>query len=745
MSSERRPFNTSSDIELPPGPVNVCTRCWKGVVAAHFGLWSDPVEKALDNIDGPRWTGGYEYSITEAEWNACRNSLCRWGKFIQREVFDLYARLRGFEQYQQFEDFGPPWHYRIGTPSPLTSGKASSIIIVVNDYPEITLGVFAHLDDPAAAWIEGRTRNPFIGRPDVLATARSFVDNCVQNHERCRVSSSISESASLPTRLIDCSDLQYPRIVVTDGWDKHVPYVALSYVWGGEQPHRTTEANLPSYMNGIDLSLLPQTILDAIHVTRTALGVQYLWIDSLCIIQDSREDKQRELAKMRDVYLHAFLTLDAANAQSVSQGILHDGEPLGSSTAIPFVCPPRFGQHELLVGSIYISSPLGYDHNINPWSSDALRSSQYIFTGKRAWCLQEALLSGRRLLFTTLDLQFRCRSSTEHVGGPRGRPFIGYQDVTPPEPILIHPVSTPLPGSDDWANIHFVWQNIVEDYMRRFLSYPSDRLVACAGLAELFGRTLRSEYLAGLWKDSLLYDLLWYTRGEGNVQCGDDRAPSWSWAASAGGGPVRYERYKAPLGTVSYVQLAEVGECAVVLEDPVLRFGPATAGFLMLHAPLIGPYRKRTPFNSSGFPTRVVLERTVGQRGDESGKQYDHEHTDVAVADQTPFLDTFRVIVPYMDRAYAPEEELGGVWLVPLVYHNPRREDTMSSLQCLVVAEARAGTGPDCTPDEREGPRVFKRVGYHCAYERSDYQFVGELHHKIDGQWTFPRTEIKLV
>lgn len=146
MSAQRR-LTTSNDIELPPRPANVCARCWEGVFAAHFGLWSDPVEKRTGSTGSPQWAGGYEYSITEAEWTACRNSLCCWGKFIQKDVFELYERLRGFEQFKQLGNFGPPWHFRMGTPSGLKPEKAtqSMLTIVVNDYPDIVLGVFAHM------------------------------------------------------------------------------------------------------------------------------------------------------------------------------------------------------------------------------------------------------------------------------------------------------------------------------------------------------------------------------------------------------------------------------------------------------------------------------------------------------------------------------------------------------------------------------------------------------------------------
>ncbi|KAI0653356.1 heterokaryon incompatibility protein-domain-containing protein [Cubamyces menziesii] len=143
-------------------------------------------------------------------------------------------------------------------------------------------------------------------------------------------------SAPLPTRLIDCSDLECLRIIEASP-DMRGTYIALSYVWGEDQPHRTTEMNLSSYKVKIDPAILPRTILDAIHVTR-ALGIYLLWIDSLCIVQDSEKDLHHELARMRDVYRHAYLTIDAASAAKVSEGFLQDWDlnPMPDAEGLQF-------------------------------------------------------------------------------------------------------------------------------------------------------------------------------------------------------------------------------------------------------------------------------------------------------------------------------------------------------------------------------------------------------------------------
>lgn len=121
-----------------------------------------------------------------------------------------------------------------------------------------------------------------VGSPRALSLARACVDECVRGHEHC-IKFSTSSDPDLPTRVIDCANPARPRLLPTGG--RRGRYLTLSYVWGGDQLHKTIMANISAYECGIDLSLLPATIRDAIHVTQ-ALGFEYLWVDSLCIIQD---------------------------------------------------------------------------------------------------------------------------------------------------------------------------------------------------------------------------------------------------------------------------------------------------------------------------------------------------------------------------------------------------------------------------------------------------------------------------
>ncbi|EIW53238.1 HET-domain-containing protein, partial [Trametes versicolor FP-101664 SS1] len=149
-----------------------------------------------------------------------------------------------------------------------------------------------------------------VGSPRALALVKDHIDECVYGHERC-IALSVFPDPFLPTRLIDCTDINHPRLVTTSG--RRGKYLTLSYVWGGDQVHKTTTTNISTYSRRIDPFLLPATIRDAIYVTQT-LGFQFLWIDSLCIIQDSDEDKLHELGHMHDIYRYAHLTIIAASA-----------------------------------------------------------------------------------------------------------------------------------------------------------------------------------------------------------------------------------------------------------------------------------------------------------------------------------------------------------------------------------------------------------------------------------------------
>lgn len=165
-------------------------------------------------------------------------------------------------------------------------------------------------------------------------------------------------------------------------------YAALSYCWGGPQLVLTLKKNLVSMTNGLPVDKLPQTILDAIRVTRN-LNIKYLWIDALCIIQDSDEDKDKEIGLMNQIYKNATVTIAAVSAKSVSEGFLQP-RTAPEYVTLPFLCSDN------TFGNALVMKQFNYDsmHPLN----------------KRAWTLQESLLSPRKLLFGENELVWYCQT-----------------------------------------------------------------------------------------------------------------------------------------------------------------------------------------------------------------------------------------------------------------------------------------------------------------------------------------------
>ncbi|KAI0655277.1 heterokaryon incompatibility protein-domain-containing protein [Cubamyces menziesii] len=545
-------------------PSSICPSCWKGPFSAQLGLLGQPVEQDDDTDElTSLWAGGHTYTISPAALLFRAAFGCKWCMF-------LVKRFRHVNEVLEEESKDPWWPIRRTLRIRVGRMREQWILRVVVDdvdtFPEGYM-VCATLDDSAADFIPRRPRLTNVASRCTVDLARACIEQCAREHERCKTPDKPVYPA--PTRLIDCRSPDRPVIILTN----RIPhtYVALSYVWGGNQPHRTTMKNLSSYMDCISLALLPQTIRDAIRVTHE-LGIDYLWIDSLCIIQDSPEDKHRELASMRDVYRCAYLTIDAASAETASDGFLEDRPPLKPDLVLPFICPMDGSAQLTERGSLLLYLD---DRNMKDVVTYSLSN---VCTGDRAWCLQETMLSTRTLVFTPETVQLRCQTTTQNIGGAV---HYGAHDIPRLPHNIFHSDWQVERYSDEWVDIRHRWHRVVEDYSRRKLSYPSDRLVACAGLAEMFAFALGSEYVAGLWNDDfLLFDLLWSAispRPRPTVYLG----PSWSWA-SIDHSEIEYLHLSPESRLV-----AAVVSCKATPQYPMFPLGPVASGELVLQAHLL--------------------------------------------------------------------------------------------------------------------------------------------------------------
>ncbi|KAH9885804.1 heterokaryon incompatibility protein-domain-containing protein [Cubamyces lactineus] len=440
-------------------------------------------------------------------------------------------------------------------------------------------------DDPAATEIFARDPVLEVNSPGCYSFALAQMRDCAKNHKDCPP---LVLDSQLPTRVIDCFDPLRPRLFASEG--KLGQYAALSYVWGEAQPHSTTKARVDAYTRSIDISTIPRTIREAIEVTHK-LGLRYLWVDSFCIIQDSREDKTRELVRLRRIFHDACITIVAACAPSASAGFLHDRPspvPSPETPRLPYWCAD--GRLGTVTAEPFVMS---YE-----WDREPIN--------KRAWCLEERLMSPRKLVYASDTLQYHCQTGTTAMGDA----VVRVQVAERLQNIAFMPDAEVLPtvagwNAGRWKLFSGEWADVLLNYTRRAVTKPKDKLTALAGVAEQFHGVLRhagdvgvtaltsSRYLAGLWEPTLLNDLLWKRGVEVPLTARPSQyylGPTWSWASVDG--PVnlltaytRLHPYRL-VGSKSILS-ARIVSCEVTLEDERLPHGRVKHGLLRLQTKLI--------------------------------------------------------------------------------------------------------------------------------------------------------------
>jgi hypothetical protein len=358
-----------------------------------------------------------------------------------------------------------------------------------------------------------------------LVLAKGWLEACLgTSHELC-----ISpDEAELPTRVVD-TGLGDGVIRLIEPHGQVGSYVCLSHCWGQVQVITTTKSTLQDRRAGIPAQELSNTFRDAIMLTRR-LGIQYIWIDSLCIIQDDHRDWEIESVKMNDIYSNSYLTIAATHSHNGRGGLFSDTPDVEISGVTPsgedfcLFFRERIDHH---LEDIKAAGDIGHPTIEN----------YPLLT--RAWVYQERMLSTRVLHFGRYELFFECRSDVKcECSG------IGWHgsSTTAPAPVtkILHAdaLDSEIPGVEWHIYAHYyiarLWRTIVSSYTCLGLTKPGDRLPAVGGLAKHMAVRRKSAYLAGLWEDTLSDDLLWsvYTTSTYKKPRPTPRtAPTWSWAS----------------------------------------------------------------------------------------------------------------------------------------------------------------------------------------------------------------------
>lgn len=224
--------------------------------------------------------------------------------------------------------------------------------------------------------------------------ATKWLTDCLSHHDSCQRPT----ETVLPTRVIDIRrDGEVPQLFITNRAKGH--YVTLSHRWGKKTPLTTTISTLVERVAGITMAEFPRTFQEAIRYTRH-LGYNYLWIDSLCIIQDSKEDWEHESSRMQDVYTHAILNISANATLDSTSGLgsskrLAPGKPVGNSRGGDYVRAKKC--------SSLMTDSSGVSHVP---SQEGFESRQDLDT--RGWVLQERMLSPRILHFSEYKIAWEC-------------------------------------------------------------------------------------------------------------------------------------------------------------------------------------------------------------------------------------------------------------------------------------------------------------------------------------------------
>lgn len=408
---------------------------------------------------------------------------------------------------------------------------------------------------------------------EAFQMASSWLTTCLESHTTCSRPS--SSGGFLPSRLLHVSlhnEVLRMKLCPRQMLIPEVQYLTLSYCWGNTNHFVLTSQTCSAFETNIPITELPKSILDSALIT-IRLGYSYLWVDSLCIVQDELDDWSKEARTIGQVYGNSVLTIATTVTDNSDGGCFSIRNPLASIPCTLPVFEPRSKWP-------WIAAPgPGCGPNVRGGGSPPLN--------RRGWVVQERA-SARRTLYYASDLiHWECIQCSGCETSPQL-----YPDMNTTKHILYQLLHTQYNGADvSWLPL---WWKILENYTHCNLTLKEDKWNALSGLAHLVQEKLQLALKAGHWVQHILQDITWRVTPyihevspdgvKQNTTTPSSVAPTWSWISI--NAPVIFcgvsqSRSKA------YQEVSEVLEIQHMNNIPVsLVVGLAPATTISIKGPL---------------------------------------------------------------------------------------------------------------------------------------------------------------
>lgn len=405
----------------------------------------------------------------------------------------------------------------------------------VEDMSQPTWNFRPHPGEPEARVNATQTLSSTNINPVAIRQINKWLRICTEEHTDCRGQGGLE---ALPPhsifRLVDVGTHKDDNIRIVEvshrrdaaeSQEEYNRYITLSYRWTDEvkRTNLTTE-NKAEFERSIPTSNWPKVYWDAVSMAHQ-LSVRYLWIDSLCIIQNQKEDWIKQAALMGDIYSGGLLNLAAVGGQSLE--VLRN--PLRVAPCVLTQHAPR------------------PDAPATRWlcyrPDDIRKAVDRAPLSKRGWCFQERLVSRRSVHFGD-QLFWECTTLRASEAFPLTIDVPLRQEYIDAAISNIKvALKTEIMGSQG-RSLHRLWGSVLRCYTSTELTKPSDRLIALRGIANIVARQFdlsSGDYLAGLWRPSIAFQLLWARESEAYSNADEELAcklanhfPSWSWASCPG-------------------------------------------------------------------------------------------------------------------------------------------------------------------------------------------------------------------